>query len=684
VLAVWVVGGTALGLVEMAIAGSRPEINFSSYSLLHFMLYYWVPAAAGGLLVWAALSLCRKVLRRKPHPVSWGVGLFAAAVLFVYAGLWLNTEIAGSPFTPVGIGANLALVAAAAGVGVAAGRLARKVQSALSRRRAVAVASAVIFAAALLYLAWSWGNIHAAPRAAASPPGADRPNVILITVDALRGDHLSLNGYERRTDPFLSRLAAEGANFSHAFAQATITVRSMSSLFTSLYPQMHGMMKSGLRMPEHIPTLPEVLSRAGYATAGFGGGNPSLFAGAGIVRGYDYYDDCRTIRSLVPQRVMERLGLVERMSFGSARETPPAEVVLDKALSWVRGGAGAPFFLFVHLMDVHAPYLPPEGYDTMFGGPLEGGPTDFELNKKCNRLVLGKSEKFFELVESGRFDRMKELDITEEDISQEELRRLVDLYDGSIAYADSQLERFVGELAADGTLENTVVILTADHGEGFLDHGRLFHSGDLVYDELMHVPLLMRFPKGIPAGVRVDVPVRLIDVMPTVLDIAGIEPDALGAGGPSGGGEPGAGERSEGESAEASEGLGQDETPQWEFDFQGESLVPLVRGEEDAISARLEGDVYCEGALVSCVRTVRWKYIDSRGHNTYELYDLESDPRERVNLYTERPDLARSLAARLKSYDELVRRYCEEHEAPVPISVDEETRKRLRALGYVE
>lgn len=649
---IWLIGGTAVGLVEMAIVGARSEIDFSSYSLAGFMVYYWVPAFIGGLLVWAGLAIAGRFGARRPNPVTWGTGLFAGVVAFVYVGLAVNGMIKGSPFTPAGLGANLGVALGSAALGFGAGRLARSLEYALFARNTLKLALAVACAIPLIYLAWAWGNIDPGTSGAPAAAGDEtRPNVIVVTIDALRADHLSLNGYERSTSPALTRLAGEGANFTQAFAQATITVRSMTSLFTSLYPQMHGMMSSGLRISESVPTLPEVLSANGYATAGFGGGNPSLFHDAGIVRGYDFYDDCRSIWALVPQKILSRLGLVDRMDIGSARTTPPAKTVLSKAETWLDQVLGGPFFLFVHLMDVHAPYLPPDGYADMFGKPLESGPADPALNKKCNRLVLGKSEMFFELVESGDFDRMSEMDITLDDISENELTRLMDLYDGSIAYADFSLGNFFEMLSAKGVLDEILIIITADHGEGFLDHGRLFHSGDLVYDELMRVPLIMRYPKAISPGAGVDVPVRLIDVMPTVLEATGLEASPY-----------------KGES----------------IHMEGTSLMPLLRGDEAEIERRRASDVYCEGALVSCVRTDRWKYIDSQGHDTLSLYDLLSDPGERRNLLSEREDVALEMAGRLSRYTELVRLYLEAHEGPTPIIVTDETRRRLRALGYVE
>jgi choline-sulfatase len=655
-LLTWILCATALGLIEISIVGAKPGMDFSSYSLLRFMLYYWVPSALGGVLVWIGLAVADRATGKRHNRVAWGVGLFTAAAVFVYVGLEINMMLKGSPFTPVGIGANLAVAAGAAGLGFLAGAAARRLVGALSGRRAAATALAVAASLPFVYLAWSWGNIHpggGGARAGTMKAGA--PNVILLTIDACRADHLSLNGYSRPTTPYLTRMASEGANFTLALSQATITVRSMTSLFTSLYPKMHGVMNSELRVSDTIPTLPEVLSRAGYVTAGFGGGNPSLYRSAGIVRGYDYYDDCRSIWALVPQKVLSRLSLVQRMDIGSARMTPTAETIFNKVRCWLDHDPGRPFFMFIHLMDVHAPYLPPDGYADMFGRPSEGVPSDVRLNRKANALVVGKSEMFFDLVEAGEFDRMDEMNITNREVSAADLKRLIELYDGSIAYADSQIGKFMDDLSERGVLENTLVIITADHGEGFLDHGRLFHSGDLVYDELMRVPLVMRCPKIIPAGTSVGEQVRLIDVMPTVLDVTGVY-DAGAAG----------------------------DSLRLDLDMQGRSLVPLLLGDPEEVARRRDGDVYCEGALVSCVRTPHWKYIDSPGHDTLELYDLINDPRERTNLFDDRVEVAGRMAERLEWYEALVRRYRDEHPGPTRITVDTETRQRLRALGYVE
>jgi arylsulfatase A-like enzyme len=328
-------------------------------------------------------------------------------------------------------------------------------------------------------------------------------------------------------------------------------------------------------------------------------------------------------------------------------------VVFDKARSWLQTGPSEPFFLFIHLMDVHSPYIPPGTFATKFGHRAEGALTDAELNEKLNILSREANPLFFQLYESGQFDRMNELEKTPEDIGENNLQRLIDLYDGEIAYTDSQLQKFNEELEASSKLGATLLMITADHGEAFLDHGRLFHSGDQVYDELMRVPLIMKYPGIIAAGTSIGAPVRLIDIMPTVLDIAG--------------------ETGWGRSAA------------WpRLELEGRSLLPLFRGDEEELALRDRGNVYCEGAYVACVRTKLWKYIDSEGHNVRELFDLVADPGEKVNLFSQMEEQAGRFAAILEDYAERVRLYQEKHPGPTSTVIDEDTIKRLRSLGYVE
>jgi len=662
----WIVGGTAVGLAEVHVVGSRPAMNFSGYSLLSVMVYYWVPSIVGGLLVWAGLSAASRFTGRTIRGLAWGSGLLAAGVTLAYAGYWVNYSISGPPHARPGIAANVLLVVVAVLVGVLVGKLMSAIERGPAGRGYRAIALFLVFAAPFAYMAWSWGNIDggfdrkatadATDVGEESSPGrggsggSGPPNIVLITMDALRADHLTFNGYERNTSPYLESLASEGANFGRAFSQATITVRSMASLFTSLYPQMHGLMDAGLKLPETATTLPEALGRMGYTTAGFGAGNPSLLQTGGIIRGYDYFDDCRLIRGLLPQFILARLGILSKVMPDRHLTCPRAETVFEKAGAWLRLDPPEPYFLFIHLMDVHAPYLPPEPFDTKFGSGGAVTDEDARLNRRLLNLALRESALFFELVETGQFERMGELDLTVEDIGEENLSRLIDLYDGEIAYADSQLELFLEGLKDAGVLDKTLLVITADHGEGFLDHGRLFHSGDLLYDELMRVPLLMRLPGVIPPGTCVDAQVSLIDVMPTAV--------------------------------EAAESFGSKPPP--ELELKGRSLLDLLAGEEPGRTQREGGEVYCEGALVSCVRTEKWKYIDSQGHDTIELYDLEADPRENVNLIREMPEKALELSALLAGHFERVRLYREKHPRPTPLALDRETREKLRSLGYVK
>jgi arylsulfatase A-like enzyme len=293
-----------------------------------------------------------------------------------------------------------------------------------------------------------------------------RPNVILISMDTTRADHLGVYGYERETTPNLSRLAGEGVVFEQAYTQAPWTVASHMSVFTSLYPPVH---KVAHLTPQSatVKLLPELLHDAGYSTAGF---VAPVLDGYGFAKGFDHYAHPHRYRS--------------------------AEIMIHQALEWLAGDPnkpalrGQPFFIFLHLFDPHHTYDPPWPFDTAF--------------------LSSYRENILELSASHPFTQ-------EKDLSPDELFEVVGLYDGEIAYTDWALGRFFDELKELGVYDNTLIALMGDHGEGFLEHGLMNH-GNSVYEELGRIPLILRFPDGRFRGRRVKSPVRLIDLTPTILD----------------------------------------------------------------------------------------------------------------------------------------------------------------------
>ncbi len=309
----------------------------------------------------------------------------------------------------------------------------------------------------------------------------ERPlNVIVVGIDTLRPDHLGCYGYERETSPNIDEFAAGGVLFENALSQAPWTAPSFATVFTSLYPSQHGSMDVNSRIRESVPTLATMLKQRGYATGAIINA-PALKPEFGLSRGFDFYD-------MTP--------LDGRRGDGTTRD----------ALAWIDKVRGGPFFMFVHYFDPHIPYGPPAGYDDLFHKGYRGrikNPFDIEgFSKSRDRL----------------FEEMKEL-------TADDWAEIIDLYDGEIVYVDEAFGALMRGLKDRGLTENTVVILLGDHGEEFFEHGG-FEHGHTLYDELIHVPLIVSLPGRIGEGARVRNQVRLLDVTPTVFDLLGLEPPA--------------------------------------------------------------------------------------------------------------------------------------------------------------
>ena len=412
------------------------------------------------------------------------------------------------------------------------------------------------------------------------------PSVILITIDTLRADRLSSYGSDRVATPHIDRLGAEGIRFANASSTVPFTLPAHSSIMTGLYPPSHGVRENvGYVLGADRTTLAERFRDAGYSTGGF----VSAFvldARWGIGRGFDTYVDDFDLDSMAGAN----LGSVQR----SGPETiAHALEWLDGAVSSGDGGAAGdtsgppPFFLWLHLFDPHDPYEPPEPFRTEY----EGRP-----------------------------------------------------YDGEVAYTDSLIGDFRAALEQRGLFDESVVVLTADHGEGLGDHGESYH-GFFVYDSTVHVPLIVRLPGGLEDGRVVADVVSHVDIAPTLAELMGLA--GAGAG-------------------------------------QGRSLLLSMQGLEDPAAER---GVYAESfyaldhygwAPLRSLRTVDYKYIETPDP---ELYALLEDPGELTNVLLERRDTSRELrAAALELAAELDRGAPDATPEP---DLDEQALAQLRALGYL-
>ncbi len=321
---------------------------------------------------------------------------------------------------------------------------------------------------------------------------ANAPNIVLIVVDALRADHMSAYGYKRQTTPFIdSFIAAQGVRFQHATTSAPWTFPSNAALLTGYSPTSLG---ANWTMAEHslpakFTTLAEYLHSAGYYTAGF---VSAYYMGKqhGITQGFDYFDESLIARP---------------------RSQPSGSDLTNQASTWLQNTwvpqikGKQPLFLFLYYYDPHTWYMPPSPYDTRFDSTYTGTLTG-EVYQDAQPVLSGA--------------------ITP---TPRDIEHLIALYDGEIAYTDAQIQQMINTLQNNGALDNALIALTADHGEMFGEHGKWTHTSSL-YEEVLRVPLLLRYPGVIPAGQVVDTPVQTMDLLPAVLEWTGVAvPEGLDA-----------------------------------------------------------------------------------------------------------------------------------------------------------
>ena len=315
-------------------------------------------------------------------------------------------------------------------------------------------------------------------------------NVMIIGVDTLRPDHLGCYGYARDTSPSIDRLAAEGVLFENVFSQSPWTLPSFATVFTSLYPMQHGAWALNTKLRTDIPTLPMMLHKRGYSTAGIINA-PFLSPDYNVDRGFEYYDYSHPIRS--------------------------ADAVTADALAYLDNHIDEPFFVFVHYFDPHTPYAPPQPYDKMFYPEYKGGLwPPFSINVPKRARTTDFCMDVLQEVRAG-------VDEATSRLSAEDWEFVRALYDGEIAFTDKAIGELLDGVEERGLRENTLVIFLSDHGEEFYEH-QGFEHGHTLYNEVIKVPLIISFPGLVPEGVKVDECVRLIDIAPTVLDYVDIEP----------------------------------------------------------------------------------------------------------------------------------------------------------------
>ena len=479
-------------------------------------------------------------------------------------------------------------------------------------------------------------------------------NTIVYVIDALRADHLSCYGYERETTPHLDRFAAQAARFENAFTVSTWTRSAAGSLLTGTYPSVHGAITSATPFHPPTPTLAQTLRARGVRTMGISA-IANVSSALGFDRGFDTFADLYKDPALMEARAVVEMDTHAGGTAESHRMVMPlAEDANARIFEWLGENRGTDFFLFVWVIDPHNPYWPPEGFqpflDPGYAGRIDGG------------------------LASIRGAR-----------TPADMQRLIDLYDSEIFYTDHCFGQLCAKLEELDLWDDTLMIVTGDHGEAFGDHGHMLH-GHIPYEELLRVPFMAKIPSisGV-AGQAIPEMVSHLDIAPTVLDLLEIEDaDARRA-------------------------------------HQGKSIAPLLQARGE-----LHAYLYSEcqpsmaGTLFSSIRSPQWKLCltepPAEGRNWRRvikrllgsprllwelathpqfywkrqmavqremLFNLGDDPGERINLRESRPDQANQLKSLLLAWRERNRQLAAQGPGAGDFEVDEETISQLKGLGYL-
>lgn len=481
----------------------------------------------------------------------------------------------------------------------------------------------------------AWGN----PTIATSGFRADgsRPSIVVLLVDTLRRDYLGLYGFHGSISPNLDWLARESAVIDNAYSQAPWTKPSVASLFTSMYPDVHGLdnheglfgrraadaLTTGV-LPSQAVTMAEAFRDAGYRTAAFVA-NPWLDPHYGFDQGFDLY-----------------------------RIEPKMESILGGARKWIRGeaSAGRPFFLYLHFMDVHGPYdAPEEDFEAMM--PSQS----LDVFERPPLAALTSLPPYLRTIpwfsnedlETGGGARAASGFGGLVDFRLQHSRTLRARYAANVRDFDRRIAPFLNELRSSEWNERTIVVLTSDHGEELLEHGGWDH-GFTLYDDQIRVPLLIRLPRAKGAR-RLSSPMNLIDLMPTLLAMAGVKAP------------PGAEGRDLSPRLLAGVEVGSDDSHNGPPSFTTISMATKHR----------------EG--VYAVRTERYKLILDSESGVASLFDLATDPGE----YR---DLSSTDEARVRGLERLLSRHLADARtralSPELTSIPDALQKRLESLGYLK
>lgn len=467
---------------------------------------------------------------------------------------------------------------------------------------------------ARLLTGFDFGPVDAV-RSAESSDG--RPNLILIIMDTTRTDALGCYGATEARTPSIDALADESLVFTNCITNEPLTRPAVCSMFTGLYPRSHGVDSNTRRLPEDLEVLAETLSRAGYVTGAFTAASV-LSADFGTSQGFDVYSEPTGAWWEPTGGLMLARLYLALAPWRSRWIEMRADRITAAASEWIGSNSDRRFFAFVHYFDPHYPYEPPPDYDLAARAELADVPAPY--------------------------DDMGEMYAPGFVMPEEFLRKMWLRYLGEVEYVDRSVGELLDGLDALGLEGETVVVLAADHGEGF-DHDHYFGHGNRLYDTLIHVPLIVRWPGGPPPS-SVERQVELIDLYPSILAMLGVALEAEVQG----------------------------------TDFTGSLSSRSSEALERAAFCQTNfGNTRPSYRMSLGLRLPPWKYIESPELGLVELYDLNDDPAELVNLSSELPEVRESMS-------QLLREWLGETEVRdvAPKKLSPERLEALRALGYIQ
>ncbi len=491
-------------------------------------------------------------------------------------------------------------------------------------------------------------------------------NVIMISLGNVGTQHMSLYGYPRKTTPFIDNWAQDAVVFESFFSPASWTLPVATSLFTSLQPYSHKVLhrRHDCLLDERVKTLPEILKDAGYRTASFTGGLDYAHSW-GMMRGFMDYDNNQPFTSL--------------------------KTTFKQAKLWLDNRSGKNFFLFIHGYDAHCPFTPPDDVEGIFSA-------NSGKNSKVDNAVCLRG---YENIKSDNCVAyyFKDFESKKVILKKDDIEYLKDLYDEEVFYEDSLLAGFLKSLDR-GLLENTIVIITAEHGEMFAKHGRFGRAGTVrgtLYDDVVHVPLVIKFPKGRVLPKRISALAQTVDVMPTLLDILGIPAPGHTQG------------RSLFPLMESDTQINDYVfagtrywlNPFYQFVSVNESIRSkewkLIHEEREAIdwSEEIRSKLPLSGSedfeeeskdRWLPLRMRKWEeekqigYDDIEGDEIYELYDVKNDPEELNNVKAKFPAVFKELKKRLEAWSAKAKSFDIKNISAEQFSP--EMRKKIKEHGY--